>query len=200
MALTDSEVNRVRAELGYNLLSTGAEPWISSTQVFDQIIQPFLIDGASTTSSTAVTVATTPTPVTLTLVSGTGFSAFDRVAIDVDARLETPTIQSISGNSIVVALTKTHSGTYPVAVEGGSSIVRDILNRIAGVKTRMASAFGAGALKKVDEIEFHPNGTLTLFGSLGSELSYWREELAAVLGIPSNWSRMRRAGSVAAVY
>jgi hypothetical protein len=200
VALTDSEVNRVRAELGYNLLSTGAEPWISSTQVFDQIIQPFLIAGAATTSSTAVAAATTATPVTLTLVSSTGFSAFDRVALDVDDRQELATIQSITGLTIVVALTKAHTGAYPVTVEGGESIVREILNKIRGVKSRMSIAFGVGSLKKVDEVEWYQAGTATLFGSLGSELSYWREELAAVLGIPSNWSRQRGAGATLSVY
>jgi hypothetical protein len=203
VALLDSEVQRIRYELGYNLLTVDAAPWISTTQAFEQIIQPFLSGGAATTSATTVTAATTATPVALTLASATGFTVGARAVVDVDDRQESATIQILSGSVITLMLTKAHTGgasTYPVTVEGGESIVRELLKKIRDVKSRMSTAFGAGALKKVDEIEFFQAGTLTLFGSLGSELAYWREELASALGIPSMWSRKRAAGATLSVY
>jgi hypothetical protein len=191
--LLDSEIARCKAELGYNLLTEAAVPWIGVTIVFEQLIQPYLGGGASTTSATDVTAASTPTPVTLTLASGTGFTSGDRVVIDVDDRQEVVTARLVSGAALTADLSLTHSGTYPVTVEGGESIVRETLRRIRDVKGRMAASFGQGALKKVDEVEFHAASS-NLFGNLGPELSYWREELAAALGIQSLWSQ-RRAGA-----
>lgn len=200
MALTESELTRIRHELGYNLLTTGAEPWIGVHAVFSQVIQPYLRAGAATTSATAVTAASTPTPVTLTLADATGFAAGVRVVVDVDSRQEIATVQSLTGSTITLLLTKVHSGTYPVTVEGGESIVREILGHIAAVKTELGSTFGYGALKRVDEIEFYESGEQTLFGKLGDQLRYWRSELASALGISSMWDRQRAAGATLAVY
>src|SRR5215471_2659866 len=118
MALLDAELNRIRYELGYPGLSVLAEPYIGIAAVFTRIVQPYLLSGASSTSSTAVTAATAPTLVTLTLASATGFDAGARVVIDVDARQEMVTVESVSGSTISVLLKLAHTGTYPVTVEG----------------------------------------------------------------------------------
>ena len=57
MALLTSELMRIRAELGYNALGVGAEPYVGITAVFDQIVKVYLNAGATTTSATAVTAA-----------------------------------------------------------------------------------------------------------------------------------------------
>lgn len=200
MALLDAEIARIKAELGYSLLTIGAIPYIGITQVFEQVIQANVLAGAATTSSTSVSAQSSPTPVTITLASATGFAVGCRVVVDVDDRQETATAQSLSSTSLTLQLSKTHSGTYPVTVEGGESIVREILNRIRAVKSNMATSFGAGALRKVDEIEFYNSGGASQFGSLGDELSYWRDELAAALGIESMWARRRAGAQRLAVY
>lgn len=186
MALLDSEIARIKAELGYNLLTTGAVPYIGVTQVFEQVIQENVTSGATTTSSTSVTAASSPTPVTLTLASVTGFTAGDRAVVDVDTRQELATVQAVGVSSITLLLSKAHTGTYPVTVEGGESLVRECLRRIIDVKTSLASSQGEGALKKVDEIEFYQTGS-SLFGTLGNQLMFWRNELAAALGVPNLW-------------
>jgi len=196
--LTDSEVLRIRYELGFNLLNADAAYWIGVTQAFEQIIQPFLESGASTTSSTAVVASTTPAVVTITLASAAGFSAFDRAVVDVDSFQEISTIRAVSGSTITLVLSKAHTGTYPVLVEGGESIVREILNRIREVKTQLSTVFGTGALKKVDEIEWYQSGASTQFGMLGDQLTHWRNELASALGIPNMWAS--RGGARLAVY
>lgn len=193
MALLDSEIRRIKYELGYNVLTVGAEPYIGVHAIFDQVIATYMSSGASTTSTTAVTAATTPTPIALTLASATDFTVGDRVVVDVDERQETATIQSLSGSTITVLLSLTHAGTYPVTVEGGESIVRELLGRIRSVAGEMADTFGEGALKKVDEIEFYQAGNKTLFGTLGDQLSYWRDELASCLGV-QNLRKVRRGG------
>ena len=103
--------------------------------------------GAATTSSTTVTSATTPTPVTLTLASATGFTVGCRVAIDVDARYESAIIETLSA---------AHAGTYPVSVEGGESIVREALRAIAACKAQLVgSGLRSAGLKRADEVEFY---------------------------------------------
>ncbi len=103
-------------------------------------------------------------------------------------------MRAVSGNTISVYLTKAHTGSYPVVVEAGESIVRDLLGKIRAVKDEMASTLGEGSLKQVDEIQFYAVKSKSLFGILGDQLMYWRDELAAALGIPSMW-RLRAAGA-----
>ncbi len=193
MALTSSEVRRIKYELGYGLLSVAAEPYVSYVSLFDQIIQPYLTEGASTTSSTAVVAADEPTPVTLTLASAAGIVAGDRVVIDIDSRQESSTIQSLNGTAMTVLISGVHSGTYPVEVEGGASIVRAILRKlqaIAGLGASASSdaisqALSTAGIKKVDEIEFFGGipSSQTRIGQVKALQNFWRDELASVLGI-----------------
>lgn len=195
MALLDSELARIKAELGYNVLTTGAVPYIGVSQVFEQVIKQNVLSGASTTSSTAVTAASTATVVSLTLASGTGFSTGDRVVVDVDDFQEIATARSVSGVALSVALKKAHTGTYTVTVEGGETIVRENLARIRETKDKLASQFGSGALKKVDEVEFYQvAGNVSAFGVLGQNLMWWREQLAACLGLTPMW-QVRASGA-----
>ena len=200
MALLDSEIWKIKAELGYNVLTVGAEPYIGFAAIFDQIIKPYTSAGAKTTSNTAVTAETEPSPVTLALALSDGFTAGDRVAIDVDSRQEIATVQSLSGSNITVLLMKDHSGTYPVTVEAGDSIVRETLRHIANVKGEMGSTFGEGSLRKVDEVEFFQTGGSNMFGQLGTQLTFWREELAAQLGVESMWSAKKQGAQTLSVY
>ena len=201
MALLDSEVQRIKAELGYNVLTVGAEPYIGVTQIFAQVIQPYLSAGATTTSSTTVTAATSATPVTITLASGTGFADGARVVVDVDARQEVVTAQSVSGASLTVLLTLAHTGTYPVTVEGGETLIREKLSDIRTAREKIVQSFGLGALKRVDDIEWYQSGE----NSSGFEVIYsgimtLRDELASMLGIENRWRLKAAAGARLSVY
>jgi hypothetical protein len=200
MALLDSEIYRLKAELGFNVLTVGAEPYIGITSLFDQIIQPYMSAGASTTCSTSVAAADTATLRTLVLASGTGFASGVRVVIDVDDFQEVVTARSVSGTSLTAFLTKEHTGTYPVTVEGGESLVREALNRIRDTKVAMSQSFGVGALKKLDDLEWYNVEGKSEFGILGDNLAFWRDQLAALLGIESMWARRRSAGATLSVY
>ena len=200
MAILDSELDRIRFETGWNLLAVGAEPYIGVAAIFDRVIQPNMRSGALTTSSTAVPESTNPAVRTLTLASGTGFETGCRVVVDVDDRQEVVTAQSVTGASLVAVLSKPHSGTYQVTVEGGESIVRECLKNIRDVKAQMATSFGEGTLKKVDEVEFYQIGRVGMFGALGEQLMFWRDELCSPLGIANMWRRRRSAGSSLSLY
>lgn len=200
MALTTAELSRIKAELGFNLLTSSATPWIDVSIIFEQVVQPYLQSGTATTSTTSVTAASTSTPVTLTLASATGFATGDKVWVDVDSRQELATIQNLSGTSATMLLSLAHTGTYPVVQDVGEGIVREVLAKIAATKVRLGVTYGGGGLKKVDEIEFYETGKKTLFGNIGDELMFWRDELAALLGVPNMWRQKRSAGNSIAVY
>src|SRR5574338_189131 len=201
MALTDAEIQRIRYELGYPNLDTAAEPYIGIAAVFTQVIQPYTLGGVSTTSATPVTAASTPTPQSLVLSDATGFSAGAVVIVDVDGRQERATVQSISGASITVQLSLAHTGTYPVALEGGESIIRDILAELRRVSDAIGNLRDRVGLKRADEIEFFGGGqTLASQGidPMTHTLNlreYWRDELARCLGIPRLNAKNSSGGS-----
>jgi len=191
LALLDSELARIRYELGYHLIGLQGEPYITYIQLFQQVVKPYLEAGASTTSSTAVTASDTPAPVTLTLASATGFTALDRAVVDVDSRQEVATIQSVSGSTITLMLSLAHTGTYPVSVEGGEAIIRQLLKQLHLVAIAVGEAVDASGVKRVDEIEFFgPVNGISRYTELTRMRDYWRDELAGVLGVPN----LRRMG------
>jgi len=187
MALLDSELARIKWHLGFNLLDVGAVPYIGVAAIFEQVIQPYLAGGATTTSATAVVVASAPTPVTLTLASATGFSLLDPVIIDVDSRQERATVQRVNGSTITVLLSLAHTGTYPVTVEGGESIVRDILKKCDTAWTAYSEAISSAGIKQLGqgELEYFPEGrgSSGLLSSTRNTLRAWRGELASALGL-----------------
>jgi len=204
MALLDSEIVRIKAELGYNVETIGAYPYIGHSALFEQVIAVYTQAGATTTSSTAVTAATTATPVTLTLTSATGFSLLDQVVVDVDARQERGTVSAVSGSTIVVQLLGTHSGVYPITVEGGESLIRDILRQLrllgdpAGQLARATATAGINSIDKGDVVFFGRDQGSRLKEIQGLR-EYWREELAATLGVPY-FGRKRGGGSSVSLY
>lgn len=184
MPLTTGELARVKAELGYNVLTVGAEPWIGVSALFSQVIQPYLAEGADTTASTTVVASAAGAFVTLTVASATGVQLHERIAIDVDDAFEMATVRSVSGTSVGVILKKAHAGTYPVTVDGGLLQVRECLSAIYKIRERIAGLTGTGALKAVDEVQFYDTKTgKSRLGLLQEQIEWWRSELASRLNI-----------------
>ncbi len=202
MSLTIPEVARAKYELGYNVLSTGAEPFIAISALFEQVIAPYIQGGAITTSNTAVVASVAPAVVAITLVSATGIAAGDRVVIDVEDAQEITTVRSLSGSVMSVFLSKAHPAGYPVTVEGGEAIVREILGQLRrfseprGLLDKAASTAG---IKKVDEVEFSDSVMTTRSRTLRQEQRYWRDELASALGC-ENRRNSSGGGSSVAMY
>lgn len=200
MALTTAEVARCKYELGYNVLAVGAEPFIGVSVMFDQVIAPFIQAGAITTSSTVVTAASPAAVVAITLALATGFTSGDRVIIDVEDAQEITTIRSLSGSAMSVFLAKAHPAGYPVTVEGGEAIVREILGqlrRFSEPRGLMAKALTSAGIKKVDEIEFSDRLDTSRSRILRSEQTYWRNELASALGCENRRSSGGGGSSIA---
>lgn len=187
MALLDSEVMRIKFHLGFNLLSIGAEPRIDHVALFDQVIKPYVDAGAKTTSSTAVTAAEPAAPVSITLASVVGFTAGDRVVVDVDSLTERSTIRSLSGSAISVVLALAHTGTYPVTIEGPESIIRDLLMRCDRAWTTYTTAIESGGLEQLGkggEIRWYPEaGGGGPIGAAATGLARVRIELGKALGV-----------------
>jgi len=202
MALTAAEVARLKAELGYNVLAVGAEPYIGITRLFENVIQEYVTSGTETTSTTPVSAATSPTPVALTLASATGITAGATVIIDVDSRQEQATVQAISGASMTVQLMKAHSGTYPVVLEGPESIIREYLMKLRALTAPGGTydkSLSRAGIKRVDEIEFFGDA----MGASGRKdiaalQRHYRNELASILGVPN--LRDRGAGGALSSY
>ncbi len=219
MALLPSEVQRIRHELGYPVVGIDAAPYVSYVSIFDQVIIPYLNAGPKTTSSTYVPpigADAGPTPATLTLDDATGFLEGHTVWIDVDARQERATIAQLSGSTITLFLRLPHgmpapdSLRFPITVEGGEAIVRELLADILALRTQMSTAganagnvtllAAGGGLKKADEIEFYQGNwanTLggAMFVNLNTQLRQKRCELASALGVANLWELKSGGGS-----
>lgn len=212
MSLLISELTYLRTCIGYNAMGLNAEPYVEYHAIFDRVVLQYLQSGALTTSSTTVAAAPLGSggaQVTLTLASAVGFSPGDRVIVDVDSRQEAATVQNVSGSTITALLSLTHTGSYPVTVEGGESLVREMLKRIRAVQDQLSKpatliAAGSGGIKRVDEIEFHGVATSgywqTAFGGLERELMRLRDELASMLGVTNLFRLRSTAGLCTALY
>jgi hypothetical protein len=200
MALLPSEIQRIKYEIGYNIIGVGAEPYISIYAVFDQVIAAYITAGSATTASTAVIASTTPAPASITLASSSGFAEGARVVVDVDIRQEIATVQSLSGAVATVLLTKAHTGTYPVTVEGGESIVREILKELRDVQSKLLAAAGTAGLKRAEDIEWFQglNGVGSQLATIKEQRELYRDELASALGVV-NLHRYRAMSSLSPV-
>lgn len=194
MALLDSEIQRIRYELGYTLLDVNSEPYVEYFGTINRIVALYLNAGATTTSSTTVAAADTLTQRTLTLASATGFVAGATIYVDVLPQQERAVIQSVSGSTVVVYLQKAHVGTYPVTVDGGESIIREKLAQLYAIDEKLSAALNTAGLKRVDDIEFYGGTKATSQAVMLSQLrDMRRDELASALGVV-NLHKARKSG------
>jgi hypothetical protein len=195
VALLDSEIQRIRFELGYTVLGVNSEPYVEYFGTIDRIVALYLNAGATTTSSTTVVTSDTLTQRTLTLANATGFVAGATIYVDVLPQQERAVIQSISGSNVVVYLQKAHVGSYPVTVDGGESIIREKLAQLYAIDEKISAALNTAGLKRVDDIEFYGGTKATSQAVMLAQLrDMRRDELASALGVV-NLHRLRRGGS-----
>lgn len=126
MALTDAEVESLRFHLGYGNLDYGAYPYTPDgfKEIFDQVIGPNLTGTTETTASTAITAGST---VTVTPVSMTGIVVHARLVIDVADAVEIVSVRAVTLTTFTAAFANAHTGTYPVALLGGTARLRMLL-------------------------------------------------------------------------
>lgn len=150
--ISDAEMWRVKAELFDNVLDFGAVPWLSVRAIYDVIRDN--VSSSSVTPTTSTTAVTAAGPVVLTLASVTGLASGSRVVLDVDTSREVVTVRAVSGSTVSVVCAKLHSGTYPVEVESGLTIVRGILADLEAIDQQQRLAIPQAGVRRVDEIEF----------------------------------------------
>lgn len=191
MALLTSELERIKFELGYNLLTLSALPYAIDgiTQIFEQVVGPYLQAGElnySTTAVTAVAPPGLPTQTTLTLVtSPTTILVGDLVVVDQDVAQERAHVSQVTSDTVTVALLKAHSGTYPITVEGGEAIAREMLRECMMVSWAISRSTTRAGIKKADEVEFYAS-TDQQMGTRDELLAlqrHWRDELGTALGV-----------------
>lgn len=191
--LTDDEMARIKSELDDNVADYGAQPYLDVRAVYDVIRDH--VNSSSVTPTSSSTSITSVGPTTITLASATGYAAGQRVVIDSDEARETVTIRSLSGTSASIVATKTHSGTYPVEVESGLTIVRGILSDLITLDTQSRAQVGSAlGLKRVDEVEWSTDqgGIITAFAAQRQML---RRRLANACGLASLYAMNRARGS-----
>ena len=149
--LSDVEMNRMRAELGFNVVSSGAQPFISHVQVFDLIRDYVSSTYDPTTSSSAVTAVG---PANITVADATNVVQFGAYVIDTGAQQEVVVCGNIATTTFSGVFAKLHSGTYPVERESPLTLVRQILARLTTLEDKIFQATGQAGIKAVDEIEF----------------------------------------------
>jgi len=196
VGLSNNEVVRLRAELGYDAVQV-ANPYLTAYALFETIIKQYVEFGGETTSSTAVTATGgDPEVVTLTLAAmpvdsdgNQSLQSGDRVIVDVDSLTEKATVRAINTvtPSIDVMLALGHTGTYRVMVDGGVAMVREKLFYIRELTEQIQTYAPTGGVKKADEVEFHAPKDMSKV--LGPAFITWeqrekeRAELADFLGV-----------------
>lgn len=159
MTLLSSEISEIKYELGFHLIGVQGEPYVSYIAIFEQVIQPYLNSGPSTTSSTVViSPGSGPSQVQLTLTSVAGITPGAVLVVDVDSLSETATVQSVTGSVVTLLLGKPHQGTYPVTIQStgvmtsSSTIVAAISQPPVPIPVTVAdaTAFTAGSRVVVD--------------------------------------------------
>ncbi len=181
--LSAAELNRVRYELGDNVLAIGAEPYIWHVRLYDLVQQNVASDAtAATTSTTAVTAAG---PASLTLASAAGVAQYTRLVLDADEQLEVVTVRSVLGAVVSVVCQKTHGGTYNVEIESPLTMVRAKVAECVRLGRLVDDAVDTGGVKKVDEVEFFGDGSFTnsRLGHLQERQRRARVELASMVGL-----------------
>jgi hypothetical protein len=208
MSLRPEELMLCKQQLGYPLTRLGAEPWITYVVIFDRVVQPYLFDN-STTSSTAVAstgpntitiAANAPDPNNAALLT---FNLGTSIVVDVGTSLEVTTISALSGLSLTANFANTHLLGFTIWPNGAEWAVRGILTRIATIETNMnaISPQTAGA-QQVDEIRMYPSSktggrgaTRDAFESLKQQRDQARDDLAGALGVTNLW-RLRSTSSM----
>lgn len=206
--LLASELARIKVELGYNAMTISALPYTPNgvTQLFEQVVQAYMQAGELNYSATpvaAVAVGSNPAISILTLqTTPTAIQVGDRLVVDQDLFQESAHVDAITSNSVTIALSGQHVGTYPITVEGGESIVRYYLRQCIAVADRIARSMGRLGVKKVDEIEFFQTTTegMGVRQELAEAQRYWRGELATVCGVPNLREVARSSGQTLEAY
>jgi hypothetical protein len=193
VALTADEVAQIKYELEDHVLDVSAEPYLGYTSLYEVVRRN--VAGSDTPATTSSTAVTAEGPVTLTLGSVTGIAAVTtKLVLDVDDAREVVTVRGVTGATVSVICKKLHSGTYPVEIASGLTIVRGILADLAAFDSEISGQRLVGGIKKVDEVEFFGKSEgLSRQEALRQTQYLRRLDLARAIGL--GWRLAQNAGA-----
>lgn len=217
MALSSTEVDRIRYELGYPTTRLGAEPYITYAAVFDKALIPYLTDVGSTSTTTvaassaganvAVTVASNPT--LPQVPNGLAFVVGTTVSVDVGPAQEQSVILAVTGLAMTLNLSNAHGTAglqYPVVLAGAEQVIRDILLRLSVIAAELIIATKTAGISKANQAEIYSAGrgtgrreTLDKFQAVMLQRDQARQDLSEATGIP-DLRRTRRGGGRVELY
>ena len=180
--LSAGELQRLRYELGANVLNVGAEPYVPHQRIFD-VIAANLTSDAQDPAVSATSVAAAGS-VTLTLDSVAGLSAGTPVVLDTDDAYERVSVQRVAGSTITVRCARAHTAPFPVEIESGLTLVRAALWRLAVLDRLILDAASGAGIKAVDEVQFFgPADGRSPLDELRRAQAAHRRELASLVNL-----------------
>lgn len=207
MALRSEEIDRIKYELGAPMTRVGAEPYITFVAIFDRVIQPYLFDNSTTSSTSVVAGATQAITLAANPISASGIGLTFQVGtlclVDMGPTQEQAVIQAVSGLSVTLTFASAHGSVvpYPVAPVGSEQIIRDILTRLDTIRIQLQTiAPNASGVESVDDIRLFPSGSgkrgkvLDKAQALVMQRDIARDDLGDALGCP-NFRRAKRGGA-----
>lgn len=201
MSLQPYELDIIKQQLGVTLTRVGAEPYIQYVALFDNVIQPFLYDNSTTSSTsvaagagnTAVTVASNPAAPNN--VTQSVFAVGSSVVVDVGPAQEVSTIIAIASLSFTIYFQNAHMAPWPLYINGAEFAVRNILARIALIEQKLGTrAVQTAGIQKADEVSFYASSvgmqrgaTKDTHKSLIEQRMQARDDLSGAIGFPNLW-------------
>lgn len=219
MAFDFGFIQKLKGQLGFNAVNVGAEAYVLNgyAAMFDAAIAPYMVDqGSSSTtvvpaSSTGSAVAVAVTVAANPIVSGAQvaniygnvFTQGAKVVVDVGPQQETNVvIMGISGLVLTLLLANAHGqyGSYPVLLQGGEYLARQIMARIDVIEGQLTGIAPITAgVTRADDVQLASSmmgrkGQLDKFQSLNAQRDLARKELASLLGVPNLWEMRGKFG------
>lgn len=164
MPATDDQIEALRYHLGYGNIGVGGYPYTPDgfKELFEQVIQPNITEGAETTSTTAISAAGIAT---VTPASMTGLATHVALIVDVGDDEERVEVRSVTATTFTARFAKAHAVPgWPIAVASGLTRLRSLLREADRLNAEVtgASTTETAGLKSVGRgaIEWYPGGAV----------------------------------------
>jgi hypothetical protein len=185
--LSPTEIQSLRFHLNYGSINFGAYPYTPDgfIELFNTVIAPNVQSGDDTSSTTAITAASTAV---VTVVSMTNIIVRERLVVDVGDDAEIVVVKATSGSTFTAAFAKVHSAAgYPISTLSGESRLRLLLHDAdrCWQKLQDPSITKTAGLKQLGrgQIEWQSNG----FRVLADTRAHYRsiqESISTLVRVP----------------
>jgi hypothetical protein len=184
MAITDSEIERLRFFLGWGNLDVAAYPYTPDGffEAFYDIVAPNLTTGAESTVAVSIAAAGI---VTVTPAAMTDIVPWTRLVVDVGSDEETVTVRATTATTFTARFEKAHAASFPIAVDSGTTRLRSLLAKAEATLaektgTKISSAAG---LKMVGQGEVEWFGVTSALMATDAQLLSIRRELSSLVRV-----------------